>query len=375
MKHSDVVGGSTVTRLLACPGSATLIKQVPKAPGSSFAAEGSMLHDAIESLMLSGPEPDPCEMIGFEAHGHTLDFDHAGALMQALHDWNTLADAFEIDDFDCEVYADWTPAVPGAGGSIDVIGTGPTHNMVLDWKFGRGIKVVAKNNKQGRFYAAGAMLDPQFRDMFNPDLPTVIAIVQPRVEDGTSFEVVQPQELRAFIDTVAAGVKRSTQPDAPLETGKHCRFCPAVATCPKKLGQVESLPAIDSVELGRLLGLADEVETWVKSVRTTAKAEADRGHIPAGYKLVKSRTNRKWDDEKDAEKALRGAGYRLKVAQICERRLKSPPQVEKILKPSGKKLPDGTLSTAGLGTSLVHEDDKRSAIPPIANALQELAKL
>ena len=373
--HSDIVGGSTVERVSNCPGSVALVKEAPPQPESTYAAEGSLLHDCMESLLLSGPYPDAATMLGVEGHGHTVDLDHVAALHQALEDWNLIADRFDIEDFDCEVLADWGARIPGAFGSIDVIGAGPTHNLILDWKFGAGVRVSAEDNQQLLFYAAGASLSPKLADLFNPDLPTVIAIVQPRVEDGTTYQVVQPERLRQFIETVVMAVKRAQQPNAPLNSGKWCRWCPAKTfNCSKKLGLVANTPAITTSDLSHLLDLAEEVEDWAKSVRELANSEADNGRVPDGWKLVQRRSTRKWTDETDAEAALRGPGYRMKVVQICERKLKSPPQIEKILKAHNKVLPDDVVTGTASGTTLVRESDKRPALLPIAKALEEYSQ-
>lgn len=375
MKHSSIVGGSTAARRIACTGSMALEAAAPEQGSSSYADEGSMLHLAIEALVMKGKDPDLQAMIGFEAFGQTLTFDHLEYLQDALNSWNYLADQYGIDIFDCEVEADWGPVVPGAFGSIDLLGTGPTHNLVLDWKFGAGVRVSAEGNQQGRFYAAGAMLDPTLEDLFYSKLPTVIAIVQPRVEDGTSIEIVEPHELRVFIETVAAAVKIGQGPHATLVTGPHCRWCSAKVTCPKKLGLVDALPSMNKTKLGDLLAIAEEAEDWAKTVKELAYSEAENGNVADGWKLVAKIATRKWTDEAAAEKALRGPGYGLMVRDICDRKLKTAPAVEKILKAKGKTLPDGVVSKISSGTALVKETDKRTAILPIANALKEIGKL
>ena len=375
MKHSSIVGGSTAGRRIACTGSMALEAAAPKQESSSYADEGSMLHLAIEALVMKGVVPDLNAMIGFEAFGQTLTFDHLECLQSALNDWNTIADQYGIDIFDCEVSADWGPTVPGAFGSIDLAGTGLTHNVILDWKFGAGVRVRAESNQQGMFYAAGAMLDPTLDDLFNPELPTVIVIVQPRVEDGTSIDIVQPHELKAFIETVAAAIKIAQGPHATLVTGPHCRWCSAKVTCPKKLGLVSHLPAMDKAKLGDFMLMAEEAEDWAKAVKELAYNEANNGNVADGWKLVAKRATRKWVNAKDAEAALRGPGYRMKVADICDRVLKTAPAVEKILKAKGKALPEGYVTKESSGTTLVEVTDKRAAILPLANALKEIGKL
>jgi len=69
-RHSDVVGGSTAKRVIACPGSVALCAQMPKLEGSSYAKEGSMLHAVIAACLDENTNPD--DMLGFELDGVVL---------------------------------------------------------------------------------------------------------------------------------------------------------------------------------------------------------------------------------------------------------------------------------------------------------------
>jgi len=51
MAHSKVVGGSTAKRVIACPGSVALVQRMPPQVESKYAAEGTLLHNAIQRLL------------------------------------------------------------------------------------------------------------------------------------------------------------------------------------------------------------------------------------------------------------------------------------------------------------------------------------
>jgi hypothetical protein len=55
MQHSKIVGGSTAKRVIACPGSVALVDTMPPQPSSSYADEGTLLHDTIASVLESEP--------------------------------------------------------------------------------------------------------------------------------------------------------------------------------------------------------------------------------------------------------------------------------------------------------------------------------
>ena len=55
--HSNVVGGSTAKRVLACPGSVALVQQMPPQPSSVHADTGTLLHNTIASILETGKPP------------------------------------------------------------------------------------------------------------------------------------------------------------------------------------------------------------------------------------------------------------------------------------------------------------------------------
>ena len=58
MSHSLIVGGSTAKRVINCPGSVALVATMPPQPGSSYANEGSLLHEAIAIVMDTACAPE-----------------------------------------------------------------------------------------------------------------------------------------------------------------------------------------------------------------------------------------------------------------------------------------------------------------------------
>jgi hypothetical protein len=59
MSHSTIVGGSTASRVINCPGSVALVAQMPPRPSSSYADEGTLLHEIMAELLNNGfAKPD-----------------------------------------------------------------------------------------------------------------------------------------------------------------------------------------------------------------------------------------------------------------------------------------------------------------------------
>ena len=57
MQHSRIVGGSTAKRVINCPGSVALVDTMPPQPSSSYADEGTLLHDTIADILDKGGKP------------------------------------------------------------------------------------------------------------------------------------------------------------------------------------------------------------------------------------------------------------------------------------------------------------------------------
>lgn len=376
--HSEVVGGSNCARLIGCPGSRALINTLPPGDDSSdFANEGTMLHEVWENILTN--DVNPSDQIGYKYKDQTLDLDHVvEAIEPGIAYFDELCDKFNIDMYECEVKADWESAIHGAFGFADVLCTGKTHNIIWDWKGGKGVPVSAIGNQQLRFYAAGVMLNDDLKSLFNPELPTVLAICQPRIEDGNSYEIVDTRQLQEFVQTVKAAVRRSEKADAELNAGAWCRWCPYKPLCPKKVGVARTVATTDpaftnATELAELLELAETVIDWAKSLQSFAHTDAECGGDIPGWKLVAKRSTRKWSDATVAAKRFRG--MKLRVADIFEHKLRSPAQLEKIIKAKGKnvgvvKALCGSNST---GTVLAREDDKRPAVVAFGNAKRNLA--
>ena len=58
MNHSNIVGGSTAKRVINCPGSVALVQKMPPKPSSEHADRGTLLHNMMEEILVSGDAPE-----------------------------------------------------------------------------------------------------------------------------------------------------------------------------------------------------------------------------------------------------------------------------------------------------------------------------
>lgn len=369
MLHSSIVGGSTASRVINCPGSVALVQKMPPKSSSKYADQGTLLHDAI-SLILEGKETAQ-SVIGMTYEGQVLTqelFDDKIAVALAALD--------EIDpdkqmEFMPETKVSFNDMLPGVFGSADLLGRLRDRAIVLDWKFGDGVAVDAKENEQGMFYAAAAMHTLGCDWIFDGAKEVEIIIVQPPAVKRwvTTFD-----RIKEFERTLVSSVKRSTDADAPIIAGKHCRWCAAKPVCPQMTGAVDralkqTLQEIDTTSLSVYLEKADLLESWITDVRGLAFELLEKDIKVPGFKLVAKRGTRQWVDEEKAADTLKSLS--LSENDVYTKKLISPAQAEKLLKKAKQELPSDLAVSISSGSTLAVESDPRPAILNIGKQLTD----
>jgi hypothetical protein len=166
-------------------------------------------------------------------------------------------------------------------------------------------------------------------------------------------------------------VRASEQPDAPLATGDHCRWCAAKSVCPLVTGAVAradraALKTINVDDLAAALDRIELLEGWIKDAKELAQTLLENGTDVPGYKLVAKRATRQWVDEYAALGALLNTGAFV-THELTE--LKSPAQVEKMLKKHKIAMPEGLITAVSSGNTLASADDPRPAVLQIGKQL------
>lgn len=360
MQHSSVVGGSTAKRVINCPGSVKLVAQMPPQPSSKYADEGTLLHNAIATVLET--DCDPMSLVGTKYNDITLTAELVEEKMLPA-----LAALDEIDpaktaELMIESHVDFGDYLPGAFGSTDVLMRVGDKAVVLDWKFGSGIPVSAEENPQLMFYAAAAMRSAKTQWVFHGAETIELVIVQP--PHIRRWEVSR-RRLEVFEIELRNAVLRSQAPEPAIKHGDWCKFCPAKPICPAMNGAVEralktQLDTVSPELVGAMLKNADLLEDWIKQLRQFALQRLENGANVPGYKLVAKRATRQWADEATAVAALTALGVDESELMVTE--LKSPAQVEKVLKKSKLALPDDLIVSISSGHTLADEADAR---PPV----------
>ena len=367
MAHSLIVGGSTAKRVINCPGSVALVATMPQQEGSSYANEGSLLHEAIAIVLDTACAPE--DMVGFEAHGLTLTQELLERkLLPALNLLNEYDPATKLE-FKTEEVVSFGDLMPGVFGSSDIVGRLEGRAVILDWKFGDGVMVEAEENMQLMFYAAAALRTPACAWAFDGVTEIDCVIIQPpyiRVWTTTL------DRIAAFERQLVRAVAASGLPKAPLADGDWCKWCTAKPICPIKTGQLDrikqvAMQSIDVDKLASYLAVADDVEDFIKSVRALAHQMLENDMPVPGYKLVAKRATRHWADPTTAQDALIGLG--LSKTDVTKTELLSVAQAEKVLKKHKIDLPSDMVVAVSSGSTLAVETDPRPAVVQIGRQL------
>ncbi len=407
-EHSDIVGGSTASRRMGCPRSYRLEQLVPKDDrGSEYAREGTALHEMMAIALRDGVEPTDMLPYTFTAADGSWSFTVESKL------WNDKGEP-ALAAFDAYVMQQETrlgsdmrmlierrvavPGIAGAFGTSDIIGVCGDEIFVMDWKF--GFKTVrADDNKQLMFYAAGALnTEAAWVGAVFDDTPVTLAIIQP-LNAQSGNDIVQHwtttvRALDAYVDDLSKAVGEAQTRDARIAKGSWCDFARCKTVCPLHLNAVammgEKMAALkarqaasngspdDYIEWGQryaeLLEAAELAEPLVAEVFAQAHAYAEQGSQIPGWGLeAKKAGARAWAIEESTLK-LFFKRHRIKMDVWTERKVRSPAQIEKILKVKAIELPKHYVASGvSSGTKLSRTDKIRKPVQSVPERLRALA--
>jgi hypothetical protein len=366
-QHSNIVGGSTAKRVIACPGSVALVAQMPPKPSSKYADTGTLLHNTISEILEGRLTPEGA--VGLYYEGIVLD--------QNLLNNKLLPALMALDDIDpdkkmeyaCETVVGFGDVLPDVFGSADLLGRIGDTAYVIDWKFGDGVAVDVEENPQLMFYAAAAMRTKEVQWVFDGATKIECVIVQPPYVKRWE---TSPRRIQMFEHELVRAVKRALQPNAELAKGDHCRWCAAKPICPLLTGAVDralrsSVQALDVTAIAAALEDAELLEQWLADLRALAFQMLEEGVAVPGYKIVPKRATRQWVNEDAALDALRDLG--VKENELMETSMLSPAKVEKVLKKHKLELPRDLVVSVSTGNTLAPANDPRPAVLQIGKQL------
>lgn len=255
-------------------------------------------------------------------------------------------------DFSC-----WVPEGFGTGDCL-IVADKLLH--IIDFKYGQGVLVDAEENPQMMLYALGAL---RLFDSLYDITEVSMSIYQPRRENVSTW-TISVDELNAWAENVLKPkAELAHKGEGDYLPGPWCQFCKAAVKCRARAEEKLQLarfefappPLLSDEEVEEILGKLDDLTKWANEIQAYAQEAAiNHGKVWQGFKLVASRTNRKYTDEEAVVKAANEAGYH----DIFKKSLIPITEMEKLM---GKK-----NFTAILG-SLVEKPQGRPTLVPVTD--------
>jgi hypothetical protein len=419
--------------VIACPGSVALCA-VARQSGhtrfsSKYALEGSAAHVVAEQALKGIRQPDEWtdRMVQLDqsgSRGHFVDEEMVEAVGDYIDD--VRAGVGPDQELLIEHYMSLAALDPDDPVLAENRGTGDAVILdrkakivtIKDLKYGKGV-MVSGDSPQLKNYATQAVVS-HAETMWEY---VELVVIQPRAVDEQqrrkSF-IFEPAVLMTeFLGELLQAMHAALQPDPPLQTGPHCRWCDAkdAGLCPAIRAEAlavgrdsfEMLPTLtarsrmgpipDAVHLGTIeqpkaagppgtavslppaaaMGAADVAtvldrlhlfDIWATSVKERACSLIEAGITVPGWMLAARTGHRRWKgEEAETADALRAIGLKT-IELYTTPKLLSPAQVEKKLKKDAKPLLEPLIERPLGEPTLIRATEDRT---PIASGMGPIA--
>lgn len=397
-KHA-VLSPSSAYRWLNCTPSARLAEQFPDKP-SKDAVAGTLAHSIAELKARKHFLETEMSTRSYNSRMKKYKADPAyeanmdSATDTYLEYLKTLSMSFSSPPFVAlEMQVNVGHLVPGGFGRADCIMIGEGRLCVIDYKNGAGVPVEAEDNPQMMLYALGALHD--FSPIYGESIQQVqMSIVQPNAGGVKEWIIPKDNLIQWGEEYVRPRAELADKGEGEYNPGAWCKkgFCPARAQCtayaekmlglePLKGAKPEGLPLsakpdiqsarplLTDAEIGDILARAEDLESWVKSLKDYALSAMLEGKSIPGWKLVEGKSSRDWINQDEAFKTLQERG--IAEALLWERKAITVAGLEKSMgKATFKEAADGLWVKKPGKPAPVRETDKRPPYNPAAIAFK-----
>ena len=271
---------------------------------------------------------------------------------------------------------DFTDYIPESFGTGDAIIIADGMIEVVDFKYGKGVKVDAYENPQMMIYALGACAKFSF-DYRIEDVR--MTIVQPRIDNLSEYELHITDLYDWAKNTLIPAANEAYSGKGKQKPGEWCQFCKVKARCratmelaTQTVEKHQDATLISKSEMEEVLPLLPVIKSWLSAVEEYALNRALGGTNYKGFKLVEGRSVRRITDQEEVKHILSSAGY-LEEDYLKPEELKGISDLEKIV---GKKrftelCGDFIIKPQGKPT-LVPDTDKRAAFNSAADDFKDI---
>ena len=375
MAGHALLSPSASHRWLHCTAAPRLEEGI-KDEGSDYAAEGTLAHAYCAmklknflGLPTDGQKEEIAALQEKYGTGEMAEYTDTYATI-VLEKYNDARAATPDAQLLVETRLDFSDYVPEAFGTADAIIIADGTMEVIDFKYGKGVKVSAVENPQMMIYALGAYARFAFEYRIDNLRAT---IVQPRIDNLSEYEITV-EELTAWAANVLApAAEKAYKGEGPQTPGAWCQFCKVKNQCRALANKCKEVVAVDPKlitpeELAKdVLPMVPIVKTWISGVEDFALAQALSGIQLPGWKIVEGRSVRKITDTDSVAAVLTKNGYKQNdIFKPVE--MRTITDLEKLV---GKKqfaaMCGEWINKPQGKPTLAPEGDKRKAIDPIAD--------
>ena len=375
MAGHALLSPSASHRWLHCTAAPRLEEGI-KDEGSDYAAEGTLAHAycamKLKNFLGLPTEGEKEEIAALQEKcgtGEMAEYTDTYATI-VLEKYNDARAATPDAQLLVETRLDFSDYVPEAFGTADAIIIADGTMEVIDFKYGKGVKVSAVENPQMMIYALGAYARFAFEYRIDNLRAT---IVQPRIDNLSEYEITV-EELTAWAANVLTpAAEKAYKGEGPQTPGAWCQFCKVKNQCRALASKCKEVVAVDPKlitpeELAKdVLPMVPIVKTWISGVEDFALAQALSGIQLPGWKIVEGRSVRKITDTDSVAAVLTKNGYKQNdIFKPVE--MRTITDLEKLV---GKKqfaaMCGEWINKPQGKPTLAPEGDKRKAIDPIAD--------
>lgn len=379
-KHA-LLSPSAAHRWMNCT-AAPLLERDVEDKGSTFAEEGTLAHaycaKKLKEFLGLAVDEEKAEIAQLDEQYHSGEMDEYTDTYKTivLEKFNAARAKTKDAQLLVEVKLDFSHYVPDAFGTSDAIIIADGVMEVIDFKYGKGVKVSAVENPQMMIYALGAW------DLFNfeYDIRKVrMTIVQPRIDNLSEFELDAADLINWAVDELQPKANEAYA-GGKQKPGNWCQFCKVKASC-KALSsmcieaqQANPDPRKISKEVmeSTILPFLSTFKTWLTGVEEYSLEQALSGVQYQGFKIVEGRSIRKITNPTAVMELLSKEGF-AKESYIKPTELRSITDLEKLI---GKKR-FGTICAEYINKpqgkpTLVPESDKRQAFNQAADDFKDI---
>jgi hypothetical protein len=358
-----ILSPSSADRWLHCTRSAKLELEFSEKE-SDAAVEGTAAHALCEHKVKKALKQRSRRPVS------AYDSDEMEELTDAYRDY--VLEQLTLERQNCpdaqvfiETRLDLTSYVPGSFGTCDCLIVSDEKLHIIDFKYGQGVLVEAKENPQMKLYALGAL---DIYDGLYDFKEVAMTIFQPRRENVSTWTETVEELRRWAEEELKPKAELADAGEGEFCSGDWCLFCKAAVKCRARAQAKLELakqefslpPIITDEEIEEILPRLPDLTKWANDIMAYATdAALNHGKQWKGFKVVEGRSVRKYSDEDAVIKAAKDAGY----TDIFKTSLITLTEMEKLMGKKKFKETLGGLVVKPQGKpTLVPDSDKRSAI-------------